>query len=381
MSAASFRILLASALFSAPVVATSLKVDHIEDSSFVQSKVVMGTGVRRVQPLKPDQELEDDISAIDDDNPSLMQAEVCRKQSKSRLQPLSAEEINDEVSMFQAEAVVNRAQSELGDDEGIDEEEEFSAMQTSVVMMVGERHVGTRRQYGEEDAFDGASFMQSEATFTRKNGRNADSCANGQVEGTEDDDASDEVSLMQTDVVLNRQSELGDDDGIEEEEEFSAMQTSVVMMVGERHVGTGRRYGEEDTFDGASFMQNEATFARKNGRRSESCTNGQVEGTDDDDASDEVSLMQTDVVLNRAQSELGDDDGIEEEEEEFSAVQTSVEVMVGERHVGTGRRYGEEDAFDSASFVQNEAPWSGNLQSNGGRPPHQSMHLKHGTPL
>merc|ERR1719253_307003 len=116
-----------------------MKEAYIEDSAFVQSQVVMHSGVRRVEPLQEGEDLEDDEE--DEDNPSLMQGGVCTKQSKSRMQPLEDEEIDDEMSALQVGPVVkthpvaHAAAAEEGE-EGLEEEDEYSAMQTSVVMQV-----------------------------------------------------------------------------------------------------------------------------------------------------------------------------------------------------------------------------------------------------
>merc|ERR1719217_59901 len=76
--------------------------DTLEDSSFVQSQVVMGSGVRRVVPLQDDEDVEDDDeSALDEDTPSLMQAGICTGKSKSKLQPVNEEGLDDEMSMLQ----------------------------------------------------------------------------------------------------------------------------------------------------------------------------------------------------------------------------------------------------------------------------------------
>jgi len=142
----------------------------LEDSSLVQSQVVMGSGMRRVDPLQAGEELEDDESAIDDDNPSLFQAGVRTKQCKSKLQPLDEEAITDEMS----------------------------AMQTEVLTI--ERRAGTGRRFGpewEEDGFDDASLMQSETTVIAKDVR---SCDGGQAEDAEMSGDDDEVSLLQTDT-------------------------------------------------------------------------------------------------------------------------------------------------------------------------------------
>jgi len=242
MSAASLRILLASALLSVAVVASVSQVKHIEGSSFVQSRVVMGKGVRRVQPLELDEDLDDDSEELDDDNPSLMQAEVCRKKAKSKLQPLDTEEINDEMSMMQTNVVVKRAHLGDGDDSGMEEEdfgieeeeEQFSAMQTSLTMIVGQRHVGASRTHDEEDedAFDSASFMQNEALLVSKTEKTDTSCTKFQLEGTIEDDATDVFSLMQADVILNQVRNTGVNEDLDDK--VSLAQNEINLRAGNK---------------------------------------------------------------------------------------------------------------------------------------------------
>merc|ERR1719409_1698192 len=100
-----------------------------------------------------------------------MQAGVCTKQSKSKLQPLNEEDIDDEMS----------------------------AMQTEVMML--ERRVGTGRSLGpqwEED--EDVSFMQSETTVIAKDVRSPASC-DRKAMAAETSEEDDEVSLMQTDAL------------------------------------------------------------------------------------------------------------------------------------------------------------------------------------
>jgi len=180
-----------------------------------------------------------------------------------------------------------------------------------------------------------------------------------------EEEDTDEMSALQKEVAITHapELELTEENGIEEEDEYSAMQTEVIMLTGERHVGTGRRYGPqwEDEEDHASLMQSEAAVIDKAGRQ----CNGQATQTTDD-TDDEVSLMQTETTADftvkkkkrkaRGKAKVVDDED-DDDDDEMSFFQTTVTVGKGMRRVGRGDlEDDDEDEFeeDGASFIQAE---------------------------
>jgi hypothetical protein len=318
-----------------PALASSAKDAYLEESSFVQSQVLMGKGKRRVEPLGADEELEDE-EGLDDDTPSLMQAEVCRTKSKSRIQPIvleDDEELSDEMSALQT-TVTLAPRKDIIEDNSIEEDDEdevFAAMQTEVTMV--------SRHDREDDAFDGASFIQSEATVIEQTQRH---CNSGLVEALEDDVVSliqtgadvhptctdgneqscsdDTASYMQagamvqkskrriggegarrsvdstTGIIATQPAVKKVDDDEEEKDESVFFQMGVTLSKAERRVGKAPVPDEDELLDdGASFIQAEVVQERgcqsATGDLNSVCRRSAVGAYDDEEEEDDVTSL------------------------------------------------------------------------------------------
>jgi len=213
---------------------------------------------------------------------------------------LEEETATDDLAMLQLQTEKTLHHGSVEEDSFDEEADIYSAMQTEVGLLHGNRHVGTGQRFNaelEEEAFDGASFMQSESTFISKDaGRN---CAFGKEKATEDE--GDVVSLLQTEAVLPQRRERDDESDESEDDETALFQTTITLGKGARRVGRmdlqdDEEDDEDGIHDGTAFLQANVGLEQGGHGSTEGlnlksvkiCRRAELE--EDEEENDEVSL-------------------------------------------------------------------------------------------